>query len=67
MEKKNEKNTQKKDLEVDLLAKFKPKPGSWECEACYVNNPAEVCTYFPPFHIKKLDNFSVFVYFFWKG
>ena len=33
----------KKDDGIDLLAKLKPKPGSWNCEACYVNNPPEVC------------------------
>ena len=36
----------KKDDGVDLLAKLKPKPGSWNCEACYVNNPPEVCMFF---------------------
>ena len=27
---------------VDLLAKLKPKPGSWSCEVCLVTNPPEV-------------------------
>ena len=31
---------------VDLLAKLKPKAGSWNCETCYVNNPPEVPFYF---------------------
>ena len=42
--KKGDKDTvEKKGDGVDLFAKLKPKAGSWDCEACYVNNPPEVC------------------------
>ena len=41
--KKEDKDTvQKTGDGVDLLAKLKPKPGSWNCQVCYVNNPPEV-------------------------
>ena len=40
---KDEKNT---GGGVDLLAKLKPKAGSWNCETCYVNNPPDVRFFF---------------------